>query len=93
MSGHSGELLREFMAAAEKIRPPKFDRAAVHDERVLASFERREGVPSLPGEMSLLPAALLGIPVIFDSAVEVGAIEFRLGDTLYKRVLLGELRA
>lgn len=69
---------------------PRFDRVVVHDDRALHWIEKREQPPvSLVG---LVPD-LAGIPVIKDSTVEVGVIEFRLGDNLYRRFHLPELRA
>lgn len=71
--------------------PPKFDRVVVHDDRSLHWLERREQevTPSLVG---LIPG-IFGIPVVKDSTVEVGVIEFRKGDKVYRRFHLPELRA
>lgn len=65
---------------------PKFDRVVVHDERALHDFQRH------PAPTKLLPA-LTGFPVVIDPEVEVGVIELRKGDEVYRRFHLPELRA
>ena len=88
----SESLFSDVLKALENLPPPpKFDRVVVHDDRSVRwlGAPRKEPPVSLHG---LLPA-IFGIPVIKDSTVEVGVIEFRKGDQVYRRFHLPELRA